>query len=69
MVNSEYDGSKVPPKVQGGQIRVTKEYGASLDLSPDDYRILQEQLQSQVICPPIFYFKDTPDVRRILRVE
>ena len=69
MVNSEYDGSKVPPKVQGGQIRVTKEYGATLGLSHEDEAFLQEHLQSSTICPRIYFFKDTPDVRRILRVE
>ncbi len=68
MVNDKYDGTKISPKIEGGQIRVTKEYGQTLGLSEADESYLFGKLQSRSYCPPMYWFKDTPEVRKILRV-
>lgn len=51
------------------QIRVSKEYGASLPLTDIDRATLYQEMTGQSICPEWYWFRDTPETRKILRVE
>ncbi len=50
------------------RIRISREYGLSLGLNEADRDTLNRELVSQSICPSRFWFRDTPEVRRILKV-
>ena len=51
------------------QIRISKEYGASLKVSGADEELLRREMTGESICPAWYWFRDTPEVRRILKVE
>lgn len=71
-VREGYDGARVAPHIVPavGLIRVTKEWGqANLSpLSVTDNELLNKNLVSQSVCPAVYYFKDTPEVRQVLRI-
>lgn len=69
-VGKNYDGSKVAPYVDAEDkvIRVTKEWlGLNVkDRSKESEDLMQLEMVSWTICPPLYFFNDTPEVRRIL---
>lgn len=69
-VSRDYDGSKIAPyvDVEDKTIRVTQEWlGLNVkDRSEESEKLMQAEMVSWAICPPIYIFNDTPEVRRIL---
>ena len=70
-VSSDYDGSKVEPRIACGVIRVTDEWLQihATERSEDASCILQDELVGMSICPPVWTFNDTEEIRRILGLE
>lgn len=69
-VGKNYDGSKIAPYIDAEDkiIRVTKEWlGLNVkDRSEAAEKLMQLEMVSWTICPPLYFFNDTPEVRRIL---
>ena len=70
MVTKDYDGRKYPPAIGCGNIRISKPRMLMqlTDKSDEAEAILRAALIGQSICPPVFTFNDTPEVRRILGI-
>lgn len=70
MTSEDYKASMKPViDARHGQIKITLEYGKSLNISAEDEATLQKHLKGQAICPALYWFEDTPEVRRILKVD
>ena len=60
------------PWIRDGVIGVSKAYWEFLpraEVTADELTTIEQALCGQSICPPNFYFRDTPELRRLLRVE
>ena len=70
MVGKDYDGKKIPPAIGPLGIRITRDrmQADCTDRSDEAEQVLRANLISQSICPPVFGFTDTPEVRRILGI-
>lgn len=72
-VGKNYDGSKVAPRIDPDKktIRVTQEWLRQnvKNISPEMEIKLRDEISCWVICPAIFYFNDTEEVRRILGID
>ena len=72
-VSKNYDGSKIAPRIdaEAKTIRVTSEWLGlnAKDKSAEAERTMQAELVSHVLCPRVYYFNDTPEVRRILGLD
>lgn len=72
MTTPDYDGSKIAPKLDKGQIRITREYWLSLNPSEFDQgeqAVLETRFAGQSICPAWLWFEDSPVVRQLLKCE
>lgn len=69
MTGENYKPSMKPIVDDYGQIKITLEYGKSLNMSAEDEATLRKHLKGQAICPALYWFEDVPEVRRILKVD
>lgn len=70
MVSKDYDGTKIPPRIEkDGTIRFSKEYVLGLSIPDEDDRAyLNSQIVGQSICQALFWLNNTERVRRLLKV-
>lgn len=69
MVSENYK-PEMRGKVRGSQIVISKQGLEALDIEDMAERsILERSYEGGSICPPMYFFQDNADVRRILGVE
>lgn len=68
MKSEAYDGNAAEPRIADGSIRVTLEWlnAHVKDKGKGNENLLNDAIESQSICPRVFWFKDTPEVRAVL---